>query len=295
MGELISLPFKQVGNLARNIGSVKLDYPLTQISVHHEELNRLKQSIHRFFKDARAIRKYTIPKRQRAQILKKVDITETELNNGPKARHTFPFFIKKEELIDISRILNCFEKLKPPADCQLDYFFNCLPNFMTGDGVYTIPVVYLRKQIEKPMPILVADMEMEFKDTTRAAVLQLEFEKSAAGYFQLALLYKLLVEPEGLINVNPVYDWEGILFPEKDRLRGWLQNIVSAITRTDFARLWDLDTSPAVWYASGRALVKFDVLEPNCGYFQHYCFFRSEKVVDFESLALVRIEPSIVF
>ena len=166
---------------------------------------------------------------------------------------------------------------------------------MTGDGVYTIPVVYLRKQIEKPMPILVADMEMEFKDTTRAAVLQLEFEKSAAGYFQLALLYKLLVEPEGLINVNPVYDWEGILFPEKDRLRGWLQNIVSAITRTDFARLWDLDTSPAVWYASGRALVKFDVLEPNCGYFQHYCFFRSEKVVDFESLALVRIEPSIVF
>jgi hypothetical protein len=41
----------------------------------------------------------------------------------------------------------------------------------------------------------------------------LNFEKSAAGFFQLALIYKILVEPEGLISINPVYDWEGILFP----------------------------------------------------------------------------------
>ena len=295
MGELISLPFKQVGNLARDFGSVKLDYPQTEISVHHTELKRLQTSIHRFFKAAPTIRKYSIPMRQRSEILKKVEITETEMNNGPKARPTFPFFIQKKEMMDLSQILDAFDKVTVPADFQLDYFFNCLPNYMTGDGVYTTPVFYLRKKDDTPMPILVADMELDFKDTTRAAIHQLEFEKSAAGYFQIALLHKLLVAPEGLINVNPVYDWEGILFPGKERMRGWLQNIASAITRADYARMWDLDTEPAVWHANGRTLVKFDVLEANCGYFQHYCFFQADQMMDFESLALVRIEPSIYF
>ena len=295
MGELISLPFRQVGNLARDFGSAKLDYPQTEITVHYTELKRLKKSIHRFFKATRAVRKYNIPKRQRPGILKKVDITGIELNNGPKARPTFPFFIKKDEMIDLERIMDSFDKVTVPADCQLDYFFNCLPNYMTGDGVYTIPVFYLRKQTDIPMPILVADMEQDFKEMTRTAMQRLEFEKSAAGYFQIALLHKLLVEPEGLVNVNPVYDWEGILFPGKERMRGWLQNIASAINRADYARLWDLDNEPAVWHSNGRTLVKFDVLEANCGYFQHYCFFQSDRIVDFESLSLVRIEPSIIF
>lgn len=61
------------------------------------------------------------------------------------------------------------------------------------------------------MPIIVADMELDFKDLTRTALRGLNFEKSAAGFFQ------------------------------------------------------------------------------------HYCFFRSDEIVDFESLALVRTEPSIVF
>ena len=295
MGELISLPFKQVGHLARDFGSVKLDYPQTEISVNYAELKRLQKSIQRFFNEAHTIRKYSLPKRQRPGILKKVHITETELNNGPKARPTFPFFIQKKEMIDLSRVLDAFDKVSVPADYQLDYFFNCLPNYMTGDGVYTIPVFYLRKMADMPMPILAADMEMDFRDMTRAAIHQLEFEKSAAGYFQIALLYKLLVEPEGLINVNPVYDWEGMLFPGKERMRGWLQNIASAITRADYARMWDLDTEPAVWHAKGRTLVKFDVLEANCGYFQHYCFFQPDQIMDFESLTLVRIEPSIYF
>lgn len=295
MGELISLPFKQVGNLARDVEAVRLDYPLTEISVHFGELKRLRASIRRFFEDAGAIRKYSIPLRQRSEILKMVDSTQSELNNGPRNRHQFPFFVKKKETIDLTRIFKPFDKLSIPTGYQFDYFFNCLPNFMTGDGVYTVPIVYLRKQSQQPMPIMVADMEMDFKDLTRAAVRRLEFEKSAAGYFQLALMYKLLVEPDGLISVNPVYDWEGILFPGRDRLHKWLHNIVSAITRTDFARLWDLDTSPAFWHAKGRALAKFDVLEPNCGYFQHYCFFDADKIVDCESLAVVRVEPSIVF
>ena len=145
------------------------------------------------------------------------------------------------------------------------------------------------------MPILVADMELDLKDMPRAAIQQLDFEKTAAGYFQLALFYKLLVEPEGLISINPVYDWEATVFPGKNRLHQWLKNIVSSITRSDFARLWDLDTAPAVWHANDCVMIKFDVLEPNVGYFQHYCFLKSDEIVDFETLALVRIEPSIVF
>ena len=295
MGELISLPFKQVSHLAPDLGAVKLDYPLTEISVHCGELKRLRASINRFFKDARTIRKYNIPLRERSAIRKKVDLTQTELNNGPRTRHQFPFFIKKDETIDLARILKTFDMLSLPADYRFDYFFNCLPNFMTGDGVFTVPVVYMRKQSQQPMPILVADMEMDFKDLSRAAVGRLEFEKSAAGFFQLALLYKLLVDPEGLISINPVYDWEGIVFPGREQLHNWQHNISSAITRTDFARLWDLDTSAALWHAKERALVKFDVLEPNCGYFQHYCFFDADKIVDCETIAVVRVEPSIVF
>jgi hypothetical protein len=295
MGDLISLPFRQVSHLARDFGSVKLDYPQTEISVHYTELKQLQAAIQRFFREARTIRKYSLPKLQRREFQRTIDITETEMNNGPKARPTFPFFVKKKEMIDLDRILGLFDKLTVPPDFQLDYFFNCLPNFMTGDGVYTLPVFYIREQTDPPMPILVADMELDFKELTRAAMRRLAFEKSAAGYFQMALLYKILMAPEGLINVNPVYDWEGLLFPGRERLRGWLQNIAAAISRVDYARLWDLDTSPAVWHAGGRALVKFDVLEPNYGYFQHYCFFRSDRIVDFESLSLVRIEPSVFF
>lgn len=295
MGELISLPFEQVGNLAPDIGTAKLDYPLTEISVHYGELKRLRDSIDRFFEHAGPIRKYNIPLSQRSQIRKKVDLTQTELNNGPRTRQQFPFFIKKNKSINLTRILASFDKLSLPEDHRLDYFFNCLPNFMTGDGVFTVPIVYLRKKSRQPMPILVADMEMDFKELTRSAVGRLAFEKSAAGYFQLALLHKLLVEPQGLISINPVFDWEGVLFPGRDRLQKWLHNIVSAMTRSDFARLWDLDTAPALWHARGRALAKFDVLEPNCGYFQHYCFFEDDKIVDCETIAVVRIEPSIVF
>jgi hypothetical protein len=295
MGELITLPFKQVGNLARDFGSARLDYPQTEITVHYSELKQLQASLQRFFRDARTIRKYSLPKRQQSEYIKKADIAETEMNKGPKACPTFPFFIEKKETIDLARILGLFDRLGVPPDFELDYFFNCLPNFMTGDGVYTLPVFYMRKRTAPPMPVLVADMDLDFKALTRMAMRRLEFEKSAAGYFQMALLYKILVAPEGLINVNPVYDWEGLLFPGKERLRGWLQNIAAAISRVDYARLWELDTTPAVWHASGRTVVKFDVLEANYGYFQHYCFFQADKIIDLESLSLVRIEPSIYF
>jgi hypothetical protein len=295
MGELITLPFKQAGNLARDFGSARLDYPQTEITVHYTELKRLQASGQRFFRDACTIRKYSLPKRQQSEFVKIADFTESEMNKGPKARPTFPFFIEKKEMIDLTRILALFDRLEVPPDFQLDYFFNCLPNFMTGDGVYTLPVFYMRKRTAPPMPILVADMELDFKALTRMAMRRLEFEKSATGYFQMALLYKILVDPDGFINVNPVYDWEGILFPGKERFQGWLQNIASAISRVDYARLWDLDTLPAVWHAGGRTLVKFDVLEPNHGYFQHYCFFRADRIIDLESLSLVRIEPNVFF
>ena len=295
MGELINLPLHKVRHPGRDAGPAKLDYPLTEVSVHFDELTRLRSSIDRFFKSVRGVRRHEIPKRECAEIRKKVGIAQTELNKGPGSRQQFPFFVNRTEWIDLPRIMAGFEKLECPPDGQLDYFFNCLPNFMTGDGVFAVPIVYFRENDRAPMPTLVADMELDFKEMTRAAVRRIEFEKTSAGYFQMALLYKLLVEPEGLIGINPVYDWEGVAFPGRERMRNWLQNISSTISRADFALLWNIDSSPAVWHAGGRALAKFDVLEPNCGFFRHYCFFRSGRVVDSKTLALVRIEPSIIF
>ena len=85
MGELINLPLCQLRHPARD-GAEKLDYPTTEVSVHFDELSRLRASIDRFFKNARGLRKYEIPKRACAEIREKVGIAQTELNKGPGSR-----------------------------------------------------------------------------------------------------------------------------------------------------------------------------------------------------------------
>jgi hypothetical protein len=295
MGVVISLPFREISRHSVGLGSDRrLRQPAT-IAVDCNALQRIRRNTRHFFRGARAIRKCSPSATLQSELRAKIDIARTELEKKPGPRRHFPFFIRKRELIDPSKIAAAFDKLVIPAGHALDFFFNCLPNFTTGQGVVAEPVIYLRKTSAPAMPVLVADLELRSGDLTRASLNKLRFDKSPAGLFQMAVLYKILVEPQGLIGVNSVFEWDGSVFPGREKVRGWLQDISATVSRADFARLWEIDPAPALWLSNEAALVKFDVLAPNHGYFQHYGYIRSNRVVGFESLALVRVEPNFVF